>query len=86
MVTGQGCAVRFDKGRRELNADVGGAAWDKIEMAPGHRIGPLPKAEDFVRDKLAKILVAEGQPLSSGIARRLSYHVRSTRLACFRKA
>jgi hypothetical protein len=44
-VTGQGCAVRFDKGRRELNADVGGAAWDKIEMAPGHRTVPLPKAE-----------------------------------------
>jgi hypothetical protein len=44
-VNGQGCAVRVDKGRRELNADVGGAAWDKIEMAPGHRTGPLPKAE-----------------------------------------
>ena len=39
------CSVRFDKGRRELNADVGGAAWDKIEMAPGHRTVPLPKAE-----------------------------------------
>ena len=54
-VNGQGCAVRVDKGRRELNADVGGAAWDKIVYGARAPDRPAAKGGDFVRDKLAKI-------------------------------